>query len=101
VFDGPSRALGAALAIRDGVGDLGIQVRAGLHTGECELLGEDIGGMAVHIAARIAALAAPAQVLASGTVRDLTVGSPYELSPRGEQRLKGIAEPWRVFAVGT
>ncbi len=101
VFDGPSRALGAALAIRDGVGDLGIQVRAGLHTGECELLGEDIGGLAVHIAARIAALAAPAQVLASGTVRDLTVGSPYELSPRGEQRLKGIAEPWRVFAVGT
>jgi class 3 adenylate cyclase len=100
LFDGPSRALAAALAIRDGVGALGVQVRAGLHTGECELLGEDIGGMAVHIAARIAALAAPEQVLASGTVRDLTVGSPYELSACGERRLKGIAEPWRVFAVG-
>jgi len=100
LFDGPSRAIGAAVAIRDGVRALGVQVRVGLHTGECELLGEDVGGMAVHIGARIAALAGPEEVLVSGTVRDLTVGSPYRLSPRGEQRLKGIAEPWRVFAVG-
>jgi class 3 adenylate cyclase len=99
LFDGPSRAIAAALAIRDGVRTFGLQVRAGLHTGECELLGEDVGGVAVHIGARIAALADPNEVLVSGTVRDLTVGSPYRLDARGERRLRGISEPWRVFAV--
>jgi class 3 adenylate cyclase len=100
LFDGPSRAVGCAQAIRTGLGELGLPVRAGLHTGECELLGDgDVGGIAVHIAARIAALAGAAEVLASGTVRDLTVGSPYTLQSRGEQRLKGVADPWRIFAV--
>ncbi len=99
LFDGPSRALGCALAIRAGLAELGMHARAGLHTGECELLaGEDVGGIAVHIAARIAALAGPDEVLASSTVRDLSVGSPFELHSRGEQVLKGISDPWRVFA---
>ena len=79
---------------------LGLRVRAGLHAGECELLpGEDVGGIAVHIAARIAALAEADEVLASGTVRDLSVGSPFMLESRGEQQLKGVAEPWRVYSV--
>jgi class 3 adenylate cyclase len=100
VFDGPSRALGCALAIRDGLLGLGLGTRAGLHTGECELLdGGDVGGIAVHIAARVAALASEGEVLASSTVRDLSVGSPFELRSRGEHELKGVAEPWRVFAV--
>jgi class 3 adenylate cyclase/pimeloyl-ACP methyl ester carboxylesterase len=100
VFDGPSRAVGCARAIRTGLRDLGLPMRAGLHTGECELVGDgDVGGIAVHIAARIAALAGADEVLASGTVRDLTVGSPYKLQSRGEQRLKGVADPWRIFAL--
>jgi len=100
LFDGPSRAIGCALAIRAGLAELGLQGRAGLHTGECELLaGEDVGGIAVHIAARIAALADRDEVLASGTVRELSVGSPFRLDSRGEHQLKGVAEPWRVFAV--
>jgi class 3 adenylate cyclase len=98
-FDGPSRALGAAIAIRDGVAALGLRVRAGVHTGECELVGADISGVAVHIGARLASIAAPAEILASRTVRDLTVGSPFELADRGEQSLKGIPEPCHVFAV--
>ncbi|MGO9487654.1 MAG: alpha/beta fold hydrolase [Solirubrobacteraceae bacterium] len=99
MFDGPSRALAAAVAIRDGVSALGLQVRAGVHTGECELLGEDVGGIAVHIGARIASLAEPQQVLASRTVRDLTIGSAFALADHGERTLKGVPEPWRLFAV--
>jgi len=100
LFDGPSRALGCALAIRSGLAQLGLQSRAGLHTGECELLAdEDVGGIAVHIAARIAALAQPDEVLASSTVRDLSIGSSFRLQSRGEQLLKGVSERWRVFAV--
>lgn len=100
VFDGPSRALGCAQSICTGVRSLGLQARAGLHTGECELLGDgDVGGIAVHIAARIAALAGAGEVLASRTVRDLSVGSPYELDSRGEQRLKGVSEPWLLYAL--
>ncbi len=100
LFDGPSRAIGCALAIRDGVREMGLQVRAGLHTGECELLGrEDVGGIAVHIGARIAALAGEGEVLASGKVRDLSVGSPFRMLDRGEQELKGVPDRWRVFAV--
>jgi class 3 adenylate cyclase/pimeloyl-ACP methyl ester carboxylesterase len=99
VFDGPSRAVGCALALGHALAPLGLSVRAGLHTGECELLdGGDVGGIAVHIAARISALAGAGEVLVSGTVRDLSVGSPFALSSRGEQSLKGVAEPWRVYA---
>jgi class 3 adenylate cyclase len=100
IFDGPSRAIGCAQSLREGLRELGLRARAGLHTGECELLGDgDVGGIAVHIAARIAALAGPDEILASGTVRDLSVGSPFEMQSRGEQRLKGVADPWRVYAV--
>jgi class 3 adenylate cyclase len=100
VFDGPSRALGCATALAGRMQGLGINIRAGLHAGECELLPDgDLGAIAVHIAARIAALAAADEVLASSTVRDLSVGSPFTLHSRGEQLLKGVQDPWRVFAV--
>ena len=99
-FDGPSRAIRSAIAIRDGVRELDLDIRAGLHTGECELLAdEDIGGLAVHIGARIASLAGPGELLVSSTVRDLVVGSDQTLTDRGEHELKGIPGPWRVFAV--
>jgi len=99
-FDGPSRAISSAIAIRDGVRRLGLDIRAGLHTGECELLaGEDIGGLAVHIGARISSLAAPGEVLVSSTVRDLIVGSGQTLSDHGAHELKGIPGTWRIFAV--
>jgi class 3 adenylate cyclase len=99
-FDGPSRAIDAALGIRDGVGKFGLDVRAGLHTGECELLDDgDVGGLAVHIGARVSAIAGPGEVLISGTVRDLIVGSSRTLSARGEQELKGVPGSWRIFAV--
>jgi class 3 adenylate cyclase len=102
LFDGPSRALGCAVAVSERLRGLGLRVRAGLHAGECQVLAnEDIGGIAVHIAARITALAAADEVLASGTVRDLSVGSAFALESRGEQLLKGVEEPWRVYAVAT
>jgi class 3 adenylate cyclase len=101
-FDGPSRAINTAIAIREGVRQLGLDVRAGLHTGECELLADDdIGGLAVHIGARLNNLAGPGEVLVSSTVRDLIVGSDQILTDRGEHQLKGIPGPWRVFAVET
>ena len=101
-FDGPSRAISTAIAIRDGVRRLGLDVRAGLHAGECELLSDnDIGGLAVHIAARISNLAGAGEVLVSSTVRDLIVGSDQILTDRGEHQLKGIPGSWRVFAVQT
>jgi class 3 adenylate cyclase len=100
-FDGPSRAISSALAIRDGVHDLGLEIRAGLHAGECELLDDDIGGMAVHIGARISRLAEPGEVLVSSTVRDLIVGSRQTLIDRGEHELKGVPGPWRIYAVET
>ena len=100
VFDGPSRAISSATAIRDGVRDLDLEIRAGLHTGECELLpGDDVGGLAVHIGARVSGLAAPGEVLVSSTVRDLIVGSGQTLTDRGEHDLKGVPGPWRIFAV--
>ncbi len=102
LFDGPSRALGCALAVSERLRELGLRVRAGLHAGECQVLAnEDIGGIAVHIAARITALAGADEVLASGTVRDLSIGSAFALESRGEQLLKGVEEPWRVYAVAT
>ena len=83
MFDGPQRAIRCATAIRDAVQSLGIQVRAGLHTGECELRGDDIGGIAVHIGARVSALAGPNEVLVSSTLRDLVIGSGLEFEDRG------------------
>ncbi len=98
-FDGPGRAIRCAQAISSGVNDLGIKVRAGLHTGECELLGADIGGIAVHIAARVASLAGADEVFVSSTVKDLVAGSGIQFEERGSRALKGVPEEWRIFAV--
>ena len=97
-FDGPARAIRCGLAIRDAVRGLGLDVRAGLHTGECELLGEKVAGIAVHTGARIAALARAGEVLVSATVRDLVSGSGIEFEDRGEQALKGVGER-RIYSV--
>jgi class 3 adenylate cyclase len=97
-FDGPARAIRCGVAVRDSVQPLGLEVRAGLHTGECELLGEKVAGIAVHTGARIAALAEPSEVLVSATVRDLVSGSGIEFEDRGEHLLKGVGER-RIFAV--
>ena len=98
-FDGPARAVRCAVAIRDVVRRLGIQVRAGLHTGECEHLGEKVGGIAVHIGARVAALAGMGEILVSQTVRDLVAGSGLGFAPRGAHTLKGVPGDWSLFAV--
>lgn len=98
-FDGPARAIRCACAIRDAVGTLGIEIRAGLHTGECERTGDDIGGIAVHIGARVAASAAPREVLVSGTVKDLVAGSEIAFADRGTHQLRGVPGEWRLFAV--
>jgi class 3 adenylate cyclase len=98
-FDGPARAIRCAQAIRDGVRGLGIEIRAGLHTGECEVMGEDVGGIAVHIGARVASLAGPGEVLVSGTVKDLVAGSGIQFADRGAHILKGVPDQWRLFAV--
>jgi len=101
MFDGPQRAIRCAMAIRDAVQSLGIEVRAGLHTGECEVRGEDIGGIAVHIGARVSALAGPNEVLVSSTLRDLVIGSGLEFEPRGTHQLKGVPGEWHLFAVAS
>jgi class 3 adenylate cyclase len=101
MFDGPQRAIRCAMAIRDAVQALGIEVRAGLHTGECELRGDDIGGIGVHIGARVSALAGPNEVLVSSTLRDLVIGSGLEFEERGAHRLKGVPGEWRLFAVAS
>jgi class 3 adenylate cyclase len=98
-FDGPARAVRCAQAICDAVRPLGIEVRAGLHTGEIELRGDDIGGIAVHIGARVSALAGPSEVLVSSTVKDLVAGSGIAFADRGFHALKGVPDEWRVFAV--
>jgi class 3 adenylate cyclase/pimeloyl-ACP methyl ester carboxylesterase len=98
-FDGPQRAIRCAMAIRDAVRPLGIAVRAGLHTGECEIRGDDIGGIAVHIGARVSALAGPDDVLVSSTLRDLVIGSGLEFDDRGTHQLKGVPGDWHLFAV--
>jgi class 3 adenylate cyclase/alpha-beta hydrolase superfamily lysophospholipase len=98
-FDGPARAVECACAIRDGLHPLGIDVRAGLHTGECELENGDISGMAVNIGARVGALAQPGEVLVSRTVKDLTVGADIAFEERGEHALKGVPGSWDLFAV--
>jgi class 3 adenylate cyclase len=99
-FDGPARAVSCAEALCGAVGDLGLELRAGVHTGECEAIGDDLGGLAVHIGARVGALAGPNEVLVSGTVKDLVVGSSMHFSERGEHELKGVPGSWRVYALG-
>ncbi|POX97002.1 hydrolase [Mycobacterium kansasii] len=99
MFDGPQRAIRCAMAIRDAVPALGIEVRAGLHTGECEVRGDDIGGIAVHIGARVSALAEPNEVLVSSTLHDLVIGSGLLFVDRGAHQLKGVPGEWRLFAV--
>jgi len=99
VFDGPARAVGCAWAIRDGLADLGLQVRAGLHTGECELLDGKVSGIAVHIGARVAAQAQAGEVLVSSTVKDLVAGSGIEFEERGAVPLKGLPGEWSLYDV--
>jgi class 3 adenylate cyclase len=99
MFDGPQRAIRCAMAIRDAVQALGIEVRAGLHTGECEIRGDDIGGIAVHIGARVSALAGPNDVLVSSTLRDLVIGSGLGFEERGAHQLKGVPGEWHLSAV--
>jgi pimeloyl-ACP methyl ester carboxylesterase len=98
-FDGPARAIRCAVAIRDGLRPLGIEVRVGVHTGECEQIGEKLGGIAVHIASRVASTAGPGEVLVSQTVKDLVAGSGISFEDRGVRELKGVPETWRLFAV--
>jgi len=101
MFDGPQRAIRCAMAIRDAVQALGIEVRAGLHTGECEVRGDDIGGIGVHIGARVSAQAGPNDVLVSSTLRDLVIGSGLEFEERGAHQLKGVPGEWSLFAVAS
>jgi class 3 adenylate cyclase len=98
-FDGPARGLRCACAISDEIRQLGIEVRAGLHTGECEMIGEDVGGIAVHIGARVAGLASANEVLVSSTVKDLVAGSGLRFADRGNRSLKGVPGEWRIYAV--
>ena len=99
IFDGPGRAIRCAGALRDGVRSLGLEIRAGLHCGEVELRGDDIGGIAVHIGARVAGMAGASQVLVSSTVKDLVAGSGISFSDCGEHQLKGVPGAWKVFAL--
>ncbi len=98
-FDGPIRAIRCAAAIGDSVGELGLDVRAGLHTGECEMVGEKLAGLAVNVGARVASQAQAGEVLVSSTVKDLVAGSDLVFEDRGEHQLKGIPGEWRLYAV--
>ena len=99
-FDGPARAISCAMNIREvASSDFGVQTRTGLHTGEVEVMGKDVGGIAVHIGARILGAADPGEVLVSGTVKDLVVGSDIEFDDRGERELRGVPGQWRLWAV--
>jgi class 3 adenylate cyclase len=99
-FDGPARGIRCAVAIRDAVADqFGLEVRSGLHTGEIELIGSDVGGIAVHIGARVGASAGPGEVVVSGTVKDLVVGSGISFDDRGDHELRGVPGEWRLWAV--
>jgi pimeloyl-ACP methyl ester carboxylesterase len=99
IFDGPTRAIQCALAIRDSLRQMSIEIRAGLHTGEIELIGERIGGLAVHLAARVMAKAGTNEIWVSRTVKDLVVGAGFEFSDRDVHQLKGIPEAWRLYRV--
>ena len=96
-FDGPARGVRCATEIAEDVRRLGIEIRAGLHTGECEVVGDDVAGMAVNIGARVSSLAGPGEVLVSGTVKDLVFGSGLEFADRGEHELKGVPGAWRLY----
>ena len=98
-FDGPARAIRTAAAMRDRAKWIGLEVRAGLHTGECEVIGEKLAGIAVHIGARVAALAGPGEILVSQTVKDLVAGSGVTFADRGTHALKGVPDEWRIYAV--
>jgi class 3 adenylate cyclase len=98
-FDGPGRAIRCSSAIRDSAWTLGIDLRAGLHTGEIELIGDDVAGIAVHIGARVLAQANSGEVLVSSTVKDLVAGSGINFIDRGKHELKGVPGSWRLFAV--
>jgi class 3 adenylate cyclase len=98
-FDGPARAIRAAHAIRGELAEHGLKVRVGLHTGEVELVGDDIGGIAVHIAARVLGQAGPGEVLCSRTVKDLVAGAGFAFDDRGRRRLKGVADRWQLYGV--
>jgi class 3 adenylate cyclase len=97
-FDGPARAIRCARAVRSAASELGLGVRSGLHTGECEVRGHDLAGLAVHIGSRVAALAEPGEVLVSGTVKDLVVGAGIDFEDHGEHELKGVPGTWKLFA---
>jgi class 3 adenylate cyclase len=98
-FDGPGRAIACAASIAQRARELGVEVRAGLHTGECEARGDDLAGLAVHLAARVAAQAAPGEVWVSTTVKDLVAGSGIDFVDKGEHELRGIPSIWRLYAV--
>ena len=98
-FDGPARAVQCAASIVDAVRVLGLEIRAGLHTGECELVGRDVAGIAVHIGARVMANAGPGEVLASSTVKDLVVGSGLRFDDRGMHTLRGVPDEWHLYAL--
>jgi class 3 adenylate cyclase len=98
-FDSPARAVQCARAIRDRIQPSGLQIRAGLHAGELELTGDDIAGIAVHVASRVLAACAPSEILVSSTIRDLTAGSGLRLEDRGAHKLKGVEKEWQLFAV--
>jgi class 3 adenylate cyclase len=98
-FDGPAKAIRCACSVAERSSSEGVEIRAGVHTGECELIGDDVGGMAVHIGARVAAQAGAGEVLVSSTVRDLVVGSGIEFADRGSHELKGVPGEWRLLAV--
>jgi class 3 adenylate cyclase len=99
-FDGPAMAMRCAEALRDGAAELGIELRGGIHTGECEAIGEDLGGLAVHIGARVGALAGPGEIVVSSTVKELVVGSDMQFTDRGQHELKGIPGSWRLYTLG-
>ena len=99
LFDAPTRAIRCALAIRDELRAIEIEVRIGMHSGEVELRGNDVGGIAVNIGSRVSAAASPGEVLVSSTVRDLVGGSGIGFEDRGDHELKGVPDRWRLFAV--
>jgi class 3 adenylate cyclase len=98
-FEGPARAIRCASAITEAVQSLGLEIRAGLHTGEIEMVGEDVRGVALHIGARVAALAGASEVLVSQTVKDLVAGSGLSFEDAGEHELKGVPDPWHLYRV--
>jgi class 3 adenylate cyclase len=98
-FDGPARAIRCACAVADSMSDLALDVRVGLHTGECELIDGKVAGIAVHTGARVATMAQPGEVLVSSTVKDLVAGSGLEFDDRGTHKLKGIPGEWQLYSV--